>query len=189
MAWAGGAACELAPPPGAIDTVTFGHSYSFAHSGHDPHRCLLEWRGIDKRHDNHSIFFLAASAPPCWRSMEKYCASSHHLQRTYHESEPNWSSTSLPGSTTIVAEPGECMPWGASGAPEAARQRCGCDLVGAHAVLVERVLEVVEVHRGLRRRGSGVWREKMRVHRVWWRLRLTEEARRCWMLLIFQSMT
>ena len=35
----------------------------------------------------------------------------------------------------------------------------------------------------------GVWREKMMVHRVWWRLRLTEEARRCWMLLIFQSMT
>ena len=32
MAWAGGAACELAPPSGAIVTLTFGqsfHSYVF----------------------------------------------------------------------------------------------------------------------------------------------------------------
>ena len=65
MAWAGGAACELAPTAGAIDTLTFGHphSYAFAHSGHDQFRLRLALPGIDKRHLNPFIFFLAASAP------------------------------------------------------------------------------------------------------------------------------
>ena len=67
MAWAGGAACELAPPSGAIDTVTFGHSHSypFAHSGHDQFRLRLGAPRIDKRHNNPSIIVFAAPAPPC----------------------------------------------------------------------------------------------------------------------------
>ena len=51
-----------------------------------------------------------------------------------HEPEPSGGSTSVPHSTPIVAEPVECMPWGASGAPRAAHERCGCRLVGAQLV-------------------------------------------------------
>ena len=54
-----------------LTTLTFGHSnsYAFAHSGHDQFRLRLGEPGIDKRHDNPSIFKLAASAPEAagWR--------------------------------------------------------------------------------------------------------------------------
>ena len=61
MAWAGGAACELPPPPGVIGTLTFGHSdsHSSAHSGHAQFRLRIAEPGIDKRHGNPSICFLA----------------------------------------------------------------------------------------------------------------------------------
>ena len=52
-----------------LTTPTFGHSnsYAFAHSGHDQFRLRLGELGIDKRHDNPSIFELAASAPEAAR--------------------------------------------------------------------------------------------------------------------------
>ena len=57
-----------------------------------------------------------------------------------HEPEPGGGSTSVPHSTPIVAKPVECMPWGASGAPEAAHERCGCQLVGAPAVADKKLI-------------------------------------------------
>ena len=57
-----------------------------------------------------------------------------------HEPEPGGGSTSVPHSTPIVAEPVECMPWGASGAPRAAHERCGCRLVGAHAAANKKLI-------------------------------------------------
>ena len=54
-----------------LTTPTFGHSNSnaFAYSGHDQFRLRLGELGNDKRHDNPSIFKLAASAPEAagWR--------------------------------------------------------------------------------------------------------------------------
>ena len=109
MAWAEEAACELAPPAGAVHTLTFCHWYAFACSGHDQFRLRMGEPRIDKRHDNPLIFSLASSAPQAGGQSWKYSYSAHHRQVTYHSPEPGWSSTSLPGSTPIVAGPGGCM--------------------------------------------------------------------------------